>query len=229
MGVISDFLYTLFPRLCLSCSNQDVDEENIFCIECLADIPYTDHFEIARNRINEIFYGRVELKFGASLLYFSKNGTIQNLLHEFKYKKKKEVGRVLGRQVGKKLVEKLGYDAFDLILPVPLHPLKEAKRGYNQSAVIAESIAWQLRQKPSLNIITKIKNTESQTRKTRLERMENVTGTFRLMKAEAVRGKHILIVDDVLTTGATIEECAKCLLKGGAESISVIVIAVGEL
>jgi len=160
-----------------------------------------------------------------AIFKFNKSGRVQHLLHEFKYKNHPEIGIVLGRVYAAKLIEINLNNAFDMIIPVPLHPLRKRKRGYNQSAKFAEGLSEKLNIPFSDDLMIRKMSTETQTRKTKLNRWENMSGVFGLNKPQIIQGKRILLVDDVITTGSTVEACAHVLLNEGCPELSIACIA----
>ncbi len=215
----------LFPALCNACGNHLYGSEKVICTKCLYDLPYTDFHLDAQNLVAKQFWGRVSLHAAMALLHFKKGSKVQNLMHSLKYKGNTEVGENLGKLLGHKLQKSSFYDKIDLIIPVPLHPKKEKQRGYNQSECIANGLAEVLQTPVDINCLIRIKATDSQTKKGRYTRYENMEEVFSLIQPSAIADKHILLVDDVITTGATLEACANALLKNGASQISIAAIA----
>jgi ComF family protein len=163
------------------------------------------------NRVEQLFYGRVKIEYATSFFYFSKGSKYQTLLHNLKYKGMKELGAEIGKHFAIDLMQSANFTSVDIICPLPLHPSKEKKRGYNQSWWIASGIAKQMQKELSDNNLKRVTATETQTRKGRFERWQNVDGIFELTNPEAFSGKHILLVDDVVTTGSTLEACAHAI------------------
>jgi ComF family protein len=161
----------------------------------------------------EIFDGRLPLVSATSFLFFSKGGGTQQLIHKLKYKGHQEIGIHLGKLFGSQLNDSLLFNTADVIIPVPLHPKKEHKRGYNQSLIISEGMASRMNARVFPDVLFRKTHTTSQTRKTRYERWENVKNTFEIKKGTRLEGKHVILVDDVITTGATLEACGSTLLE----------------
>lgn len=173
--------------------------------------------------------GRVAVENASAYAYFNKQSVMQNLLHQLKYKGKKEIGLYFGRRIGEALGSSGRYKGIDAVVPLPLFFKREKKRGYNQAAMIGEGIA-EIMDLPVLNnVVTRKRNTETQTHKTRTERWENIEGKFELINKEEVEGKHVLLVDDVLTTGATLEACGSELLKARELKLSIATLAYTSL
>lgn len=224
--MFSSFLNLLFPRTCAGCSQTLQENETLICTNCRFVLPKTDSHLQPDEKIINRFAGKVYLKYAFAYLKFVKGGRTQKLMHALKYKGKQEVGVLLGEWYGAEL-KLSGYEeAFDLLIPVPLHKSRLQSRGYNQAACFAQGLATGLG--IAMNEVTLVRNhqTATQIHKSRLERFENMQAVFEVKDAEAVRDKHIVLVDDTLTTGATIEACALALLEAKPASVSVITAAV---
>jgi ComF family protein len=221
-------VHLFYPRLCEGCGKALSGGEKVLCLGCAEELPETGYHNIPDNETALRFAGRVPFMHATSLAYFTDDGLLQHLLHGLKYKGKKEIGYYLGARLGLSLKNTDWAGAIDTIVPVPLHRRKEAKRGYNQSMLIAEGIGDMLNIPVSGKLLLRVRDTESQTRKTRTERVNNMADAFTIPKHISLSGKHILLIDDVLTTGATLEACALALLKqeGVRVSIGTIGIAV---
>ena len=226
--LISSFSDQLFPALCLGCSQSLESNESFLCIPCRIALPETgQHREPYNHDLLNKFAGKVPVKFIASFLYFKKGGVVQKLIHQIKYKRRKEVARELANWYGNQLrIECKHIGIIDLIIAVPLHKDRFKQRGYNQSEWIADGLAEALQIPTYNNILFRTSFAESQTHKNRLERWENVMSVFSVENSELIRGKNVMLVDDVLTTGATLESCARELLKSDCKSISVLTLAV---
>jgi ComF family protein len=220
--------HLFYPRLCEGCSKPLLTAEEVLCIGCALHLPATGYAGIEDNETALRFAGRVPFIYAATFAYFTNDGLLQHLLHGLKYKDKKEIGGYLGRLLGSSLQDGLNKIEqplpIDLVIPVPLHKAKKAKRGYNQSMLIAAGISDILGIPASDEVLVRTRNTESQTNKTRAERVANMRDAFELR--EAVTGKHILLCDDVLTTGATLEACALALLKDKTVKISLATVGI---
>ena len=223
--LLNDLIELLYPRLCVVCGDKLIEQEKWICLHCLHHIPRTNFHLIVDNPVAQIFYGRVNIENATSFFYFSKGSKYQALLHNLKYKGMKELGEEMGKYFAIDLRQSSWFDSVDIICPVPLHPSKEKKRGYNQSWWIASGIAQQLNKELSINNLKRLTATETQTRKSRFERYLNVDGIFELKNPEASSGKHILLVDDVVTTGATLEACATTILSTTNAQISIATLA----
>lgn len=215
----------LFPRLCVSCGNRLIEQENWICLHCLHHIPRTNFHKHRDNKVAQLFYGRVEIENATSFYYFSKGSIYQSLLHNLKYKGMKEIGQEIGKHFAIDLMQSPDFIDIDIVCPVPLHPEKEKKRGYNQSWWIALGIAQQMQKELSDKNLKRVVATETQTRKNRFERWQNVEGIFELINPEAFTGKHILLVDDVITTGSTLEACASEIISKTNAKVSIATLA----
>lgn len=223
---ILDYLTELlFPRLCVVCGDKLIEQEQWICLHCLHHIPRTNFHLEPDNPVSQLFYGRVQVEYATSFFYFSKGSKYQTLLHHLKYKGMKELGEEIGKHFGIDLLQSPEFSSVDLICPVPLHPSKEKKRGYNQSWWIASGIAKQMNKELSAGNLKRITATETQTRKSRFERFLNVEGIFELSDPEAFSGKHVLLVDDVVTTGSTLEACASVLISKTSARVSIATLA----
>lgn len=229
-SALADFVALIFPHTCLACQQALARGETYICTACRTQLPYTDYHRLAPadNPLARRFWGRVPVAHVLSYLRFLRRGRVQHLLHQLKYQGQQEVGTALGLMYGLELATSgLGAD-LDLIVPVPLHRRKLAKRGYNQSDTFADGLGQSLHVDWSAEVLRRNSYTASQTRKNRAERWQNVAEVFEVAQPAAVQGKHVLVVDDVLTTGATLEACAIRLLDAGAGAVSVATIACAE-
>jgi ComF family protein len=222
--ILDDFVALFFPNYCHVCYGPTVTGETKICTHCLLQLPLTTHFKDQSNPLFEKLSVRVKIKHAMALLHFNKRGKAQRILHVLKYKNQPEIGVLLGKFCGTKLGEADLQTEFDCILAIPLHPKKLKHRGYNQSAKLAEGISEKLNI-PFYNVLSRIKATETQTRKSKLARWLNIEDVFLLENKELIAGKRVLLVDDVITTGATIEACAQAIRKSDCLSISVLCIA----
>lgn len=223
-----DLLSLLYPRLCLACSRDLPPFAQTFCVRCKLALPETGFHLQEENTFTDRFWGRLPLEAGASMLYFRKHGLTQNLLHNLKYRGKREVGLELGRLYGHQLAESPWFRGLDGIIAVPLHPRKERLRGFNQSDCFAQGLSETLKIPHWKKMLIRSVATDSQTKKSRFERLENMQNAFQVKNPGRLRGKHILLVDDVLTTGATLEACALQVLAIPETRVSMATIAIAE-
>ena len=219
-------VHLFYPRLCEGCTKPLLATEEVLCISCELEIPETNYHDTPGNETELRFAGRIPFSHASSFAYFTDDGLLQHLVHGLKYKNKKGNGYYLGKRFGQSLLTTDWVSSIDIIIPVPLHPAKEAKRGYNQSMLIAEGMSEALHKHASDKILLRIRDTESQTRKTRAERVDNMAGAFKVRENSGLAGKHILICDDVLTTGATLEACALALMTHDTLKISIVTIGI---
>lgn len=223
-----DFLALVFPKTCCICKRSLFGFEFLLCKICLAQLPVTHyHLRPEDNDLKTKIIGLTDVHRVFSFLRFTKRGMSQRILHELKYKHKPELGNLLGRTYGRVLLETFG-SQWDIVTPVPLHPLKFKKRGYNQSERFAQGLSEVLGV-PVHSGLQRVKFTETQTHKSRWQRWENVETVFEVDSSSGVVGKNVLLVDDVMTTGATLAACANALLQAGSKSIDIAVIAAGRL
>lgn len=219
-----------FPNTCALCSSALQSGEQDVCRSCMDTLPQTDYYAMAPNPITERLLGRLQLVHAAAYLHVYEDNLTTKLLHLLKYKGKQRIGVMLGRQFGNKLIQQQSFiKNIDLIIPVPLHPKRERERGYNQSRCFAQGISEELCVPYNSKVVTRIRYTQSQTGLSRYERWQNVDGVFALQNADAIAGKHILLVDDVITTGATIEACALALLAANNVRLSIVTIAAARV
>lgn len=226
--ILKDFVYLFFPNVCLGCGNGLAKEEGVICTFCEFNLPQTGFHLEENNIVEKHFWGRIKINHATAMYYFDKATRVQRLIHQLKYQGRKEVGNKLGVIYGNYLKESLFYKDVDMIIPVPLHRNKKHTRTYNQSDTFAEGLSKSMGIPWDGNILSRVKYTESQTRKTRLERWENVSTAFHLNDPEEIQDKHILLVDDVITTGATLEACAHVLFQARNVRVSIATIAVAQ-
>ncbi|MFD2246740.1 ComF family protein [Pontibacter ruber] len=226
--MFEDLLALLFPETCYACDGALARGEKFICTDCSIKLPYTDchlHGATELNPLQRRFWGKVPVRFAFSYLHFRSKGRVQRLLHRLKYKGAQDLGEHLGFRYGSLLSDHHYTSQFDLILPVPLHRNKLRRRGYNQSDSFAKGLAEAMELEWSSKTLVRLVDTTSQTSKNRLARWQNVEQVFQVKFPERVKGKRILLVDDVLTTGATLEACATVLLAQGCSEVSVVTIA----
>lgn len=214
------FFHFLFPHICAGCGSDLLSSESNLCMHCIDAMPETNFDIHPNNPVEKKFWGRLRIENATAQYYFTKESLIQNLMHLVKYKRNKELGLQLGRLMGGSIKKSNRFNA-DALIPLPLFPAKEKRRGYNQSLLLCEGMS-EVMNVPVLNdIIIRPQFTETQTKKGRIERWVNMEGKFSLLKPELIRGKHILLVDDVITTGATLESCGTELLKAENVRLSI--------
>jgi ComF family protein len=222
---LTDLLNLFYPHLCLACERNAPAYGEHICVPCQATLPLANFHHKAENPFAERFWGRAPIEAAASLYLFRKGSRVQHLLHQLKYRGKKEVGVLLGRQFGRQLGNSELFKQPDLIVPVPLHPRKQRLRGYNQSELFAQGLSQGLGIPVVKDGLMRTVHAGSQTQKSREERVEKIKDCFEVKRPGQLSGKHILLADDVMTTGATLEVCAGCLLKLPGTKVSLATIA----
>ncbi len=225
MNWLSDIGSLIYPSVCNGCGNTLFRHETVICNLCYVSLPKTNFHLLPDNPVQRIFYGRAEIRHAGSFLQFQKKGSVQKMLHALKYRSKPEVGHLLGKWYGQDLKKSEIFGDHDVIIPVPLHKKRLRKRGYNQSEHIARGLAEELNIPVVNDVLLKKHFTETQTFKSREERWQNTMNSFEIRKSETLLGKKILLVDDVITTGATTEACIFQLNKASQNPVSVASIA----
>jgi ComF family protein len=225
MGILNDFLGLIFPETCAACGEVLMKNERIICLSCNYHLPKTYFHLDQNNPVSLIFWGRIRIENATAYYYFNKASRFRHLIHELKYKGRQDIGIELGRIFGYEIMACKGFRHVDLVLPVPLHRKKYKKRGFNQSECIARGIAEVMGKPLDNSSVIRSVNSSTQTRKSRYERWLNVEGIFNIVDPLSLTGKHILLIDDVITTGATLESCATEILKVEGTRVSVAVLA----
>ena len=226
LAVLDDVLGLFYPRICAGCDARLLKQEREMCLICLNSLPKTYFWDYEINPVEKLFWGRLEVSSACSFLHFETGNVVQRLMHRFKYKGKSIIGFELGRSFGYILVDKKWFSDIDYIIPIPLHRTKQIRRGYNQSKCIADGLAEVYGVPVKSKILERTIPSSTQTKKSRFERAENVDEIFRVIRSELVKGKNILLVDDVVTTGATLVAAGKVLSKAGVGRLYVATIAV---
>lgn len=210
-------LHLFFPQVCPGCANSFDAQGSLLCLACTTALPETHFAGHAGNPAEHIFRGRLPLAAAAAQYYYTRDSIVQRLMHAFKYKNNKELGLQMGRMMGDTLLKSGRFDA-DALVPLPLNEKRERKRGFNQAEVLCNGMAEVLKLPVWNNCISRPLYTDTQTKRGRTARWQNIEGKFILTGEEQIRGKTLLLVDDVVTTGATIEACGIELLK--AENVT---------
>jgi ComF family protein len=214
------FLHLLFPHVCTGCGSDILNEETVLCMRCIDAMPETNFELHPDNPVEKTFWGRLQLAGATAQFYFTKESLMQHLMHQFKYKGNRDLGLQLGRIMGEQILKSGRFKA-DALIPLPLFPAKEKRRGYNQATVLCEGMAESMNIPVLDKVITRPQHTETQTKKGRIERWKNMEGKFILSNPAVIHNKHLLLVDDVVTTGATLEACGNELLKAVNVKLSV--------
>ena len=224
--MLKSIINLFFPKVCYACHNLLNDNEDTICMNCRHDLPITNfHFD-NNDSVAKVLYGRAKIENGTALFRFEKKGNVQRLIHNLKYKDHEHIGFVLGHWLGGELKTLESYKNIDVVIPVPLHKNKLKKRGYNQVALFGQQVAEALNADYLDDVLVKVTNTKSQVNKKRLARWTNSDELFTLKNIEAIDNKHILVVDDIITTGATLEACISVLNQAKNIKISIATMAI---
>ena len=223
--ILNSLLDLVFPKLCVCCGGVLMEGEENICLTCLYTLPRVVEKDYTDNKVMEIFLGRVRLEKAMSWCHFEKETSVQNILHHIKYKDKdkfaRQIGEIMAREMPNFFVD------IDAIVPVPLHPKKERMRGYNQSVEIANGVQKVVGLPIFSQLLERTRFNETQTHKNKEERWKNTEGLFTLAPNDGFEGKHILLIDDVLTTGSTAIACLKCLEQIPNVKLSFLSLAFG--
>lgn len=204
----------------MHCGSETLATNEVLCSICVSNLPYTDFTPMKDNPVEKVFWGRCEIQAASALLFFTKESIVQTLIFELKYRQNKNAGILLGKLLGEALFSTKRFEKIDLIIPIPISNQRKRKRGFNQAAIICEGILENWPTKKMVCALGKGKNNVSQTKKDRIERSQSNQYQFYLLDAETLENKHILLVDDVITTGATLEAAYHCLALAGPKSIN---------
>lgn len=222
----SDLFSLVFPKLCLVCKTQLLDCEEHICLSCQHQLPLTQFHAIKENPLEQLFWGKVEIEAATALYYYQKKSSLQQLLHHLKYKNKQALGKKLGRMLGEELKDTSFAEKIDCVIAVPLHRKRKRKRGYNQSELLAKGAADALELSYNFTSLRRTIANPTQTTKGTYARWENVAGIFEVVDKDQLKNKHVLLIDDVVTTGATLESCALSLQNIDGIKISIACIAI---
>jgi len=225
MKWMDDFISLIYPRNCVTCGAQLLKEEKQLCISCIADLPFTNFMDMVDNPVKKLFAGRIDIHHASAWLNFEKSNKTQSIMHSLKYRKNPDIGYYFGRMMGRELKNSVLFSGLQAVIPVPIHKSKLRQRGYNQCAYIARGLAEEMEIEILTNVLIRNLKTSSQTKKKRYARWENVQSVFRVKKGSLIDIDHVLLVDDVITTGSTIEACAHQLYLTKSIKISVITLA----
>ena len=223
-----DFTSLFFPNLCMACMERAPVPNEYLCFSCQSYLPRTDYHHHKENRFTDRLWGRLELHTATAMFLLIKNGLAENIVYNIKYNDATELAIALGKEYGRTLKKAALYDDIDVVIPVPIHKSKLKTRGYNQSALFGQGIATSLEIPCLENALLKKRKTKSQTKKSRIERLLSVEGEFAVREPEVLQGKNVLLVDDVMTTGATLESCGLELLKVEGVRLSMATLAFKE-
>lgn len=228
VNILNDIENLFFPEACLACMHTLVANENIVCTSCRHELPFTHYHHYRDNPVEKILYGRIKLENATALLSYREPGPVRNLIHHLKYKGQEEVGMFLGHLLGAVLKEHPDYQNIDVVLPVPLHRKRLRERGYNQVALFGKEIAFALEAIYRDDILLRTLHSSTQTFKSRLTRWQSDQSIFAIRNKELLENKRVLLVDDVITTGATLEACSNVLKNIPGIKLSIATMAITE-
>lgn len=223
--IFSPLLHLFYPHVCAGCGSDLLEEINLLCLKCMNDLPNTHFARHPGNPVEKIFRGRLPITAAMSEFYFTKGTLIQNLVHQFKYNGNTDIGIYLGAMMGSSLLSNNRFENIDALVPLPLFAEKEFKRGYNQAAILCTGISEVTNIPVLKNNVIRKRFSETQTKKHRAERWDNVASSFQVNNPRELTNRHILLVDDVVTTGATLEACGAEILKIAGTRLSIATLA----
>jgi ComF family protein len=218
-------VHLFYPSLCFGCNNDIINSNQFLCMECHASLGYTRFENIRHNPVEKRYWGRVDLQFATSTFYYIEKTPLQKIIHQIKYRQEPALGRHMGELMGMAASEVFKEHETAVLVPMPLHPKREYKRGYNQATLLCEGITKTTGIAYNEKVLVRNEDTRTQTKKSRTERWENVAAVFEVADHQAIANKNIVLVDDVITTGASTEACATALLQHGAKSVGVCSLA----
>lgn len=218
-------VHVFYPSMCYGCNNELIQGDQFICINCQTELGRTAFESIRNNPVEKLFWGRADIQFAASTFYYIDKTPLQQIIHQIKYRQEKELGNHMGEIMG---INGSGlFNAFetDLSIPMPLHPKKEYQRGYNQATLLCEGIFKQTGIPYNEKVLARNENTRTQTKKSRIERWDNVASVFDVCEPSIIKDKNVVVVDDVITTGASTEACVNILMQHGAKSAGIYSLA----
>ena len=218
-------LHMLFPSLCFGCEENSVNIDEMICINCRLHLPFTSFENIHNNTVEKLFWGRVPLQFASSTFYYVEKTAIQKIIHQIKYHHAHDLGIEMGKIMGQRLKDVFERSSIDCCIPMPLHPSKEKKRGYNQASLLCKGIRETTDIEFKEYLLERKIATGTQTKKSRIARWDNVSSVFEVNDSSMIQNKNIVLVDDVITTGASMEACARILLDNGANTVAIVSLA----
>lgn len=225
----NDLLHLFYPELCPGCGSNLLQRGKPLCLDCIRRLPLTNFSAHGNNPVERIFHGRLPLISASAYTFFSKHFVMQQLLHDLKYRGNRKIGYFFGRRMGACLLQHPPAEPIDALVPLPMFAAKEKKRGFNQAETICEGIAAVTGLPLLRNAVIRKDDAATQTRKNRVERWENIQGRFQLLEKDSIAGRHLLLVDDVVTTGATLEACGRELLRVPCTRLSIVALAYTSL
>ncbi|MEY3576851.1 MAG: hypothetical protein RL394_433 [Bacteroidota bacterium] len=218
-------VHVFYPSLCFGCNNELIQGDQFVCLQCQTELGLTQFESIRNNPVEKLFWGRADIPFAASTFYYIDNTPLQQIIHHIKYKQEKELGIHMGQIMGIHGSELFTEFETELCIPMPLHPKKEYKRGYNQASLLCEGIFKQTGIPYNERALVRNENTRTQTKKSRIERWENVASVFDISEPSIIKDKHVVVVDDVITTGSSTEACVNALMQHGAKTVGIYSLA----
>ncbi len=221
-------LNLFFPKACAGCNSILLSDEKVICTSCRHEIPLTNHHKTINNEAFNKFYGRIDLEFAAAMLYFHKKGIVQEMIHKLKYKGHQEIGELIGNWYSDELKSNKEIKTIDYIIPVPLHKKRLKERGYNQVTTFGKALSTNLNIPFNDTILVRNVYSKTQTKKTFLGRSDVVESVFGVNFDESLHNKHFLLIDDVITTGATLEACSREMLKIPGAKVSIVCMAMTQ-
>ncbi len=223
-----DFVNLLYPHVCHICEAELLNNEELICTSCLHDLPITRYHLVNENPVKKVFYGRVKIEKATALLHFRKKSGVQHLIHDLKYRGYREIGKYLGKWMGEELSSTDWFNEIDVVIPVPIHKSKLKQRGFNQVEDFGKEIAKALNAEYRDDLLLKTDAAQTQTLKNRFSRWGKIEETLEIQNNQNLKNKHLLIVDDLVTTGATIEACAHKLFEIPGIKLSVATMAITD-
>lgn len=214
-------LHLFYPHVCAGCGTDILPAGSSICIQCIHNLPFSGFEKMDNNPVEKILSGRARFNKATALLYFTKHSSLQNIMHGFKYRGNKYLGYQLGLIMGNQLLESGRFCHLEALIPLPLHESRERKRGYNQAEILCNGIAEILQIPVVNNALKRVSATETQTRKNRIDRWQNIEGKFMLADESKIADKQVLLVDDVITTGATLDACTAALSEAEGTGINI--------
>ena len=218
-------VHVFYPSLCYGCNNELIQGDQYICLQCQTEMGRTYFESIRDNPVEKLFWGRADIQCAASTFYYIDKTPLQQIVHHIKYRQEKELGIHMGEIMGIHGTEFFTECKTDLCIPMPLHPKKEYKRGYNQASLLCEGILKQTGIPYNEKALVRNENTRTQTKKSRIERWKNVASVFDVIEPSIINDKHVVVVDDVITTGASTEACVNMLLQHGAKTVGIYSLA----
>jgi len=228
VNILNNIISVFIPAVCAGCKHKLSIHNQVLCVTCRHELPITNYHLEAENAVKRLFSGRASITNANSFVLFHKKGIVQQIIHELKYKGQQQIGTFFGNWYGSILKQNGVFEHVDVVIPVPLHKKRLRQRGYNQVTTFSKALASTLSLKFDETSFARVKNTSRQVFKSRSDRWQRLQNAFEVIDKNQLEGKHILLVDDVITTGATLEACANILLKIPGTTISIVTLAVTE-